>query len=136
VTVATDPPGATVFVDEDGQDGMTAQQCTSPCQLSFGIGSRHTFRMTLAGYRERKYVLSGDRGSQPPLFKLVRKAGTLFISGPPTVLIDGTRYVTGKPIDVDEGVHEVSVETPGGIATQKVTVKDGDLQKIDVNPGK
>jgi hypothetical protein len=136
VNITTDPPGATVFVDERGQDGMTPQQCTSPCQLSLGVGSRHELRMTLAGYAEGRSILQVARGAQPPPFKLDRKGGTLFVKGATTVLIDGQPHSTDKGIWVSEGPHEVSVQTPGGITTRKVTVKDGDLQQVEVSPDK
>ena len=138
VLIKSEPPGATVFIDEDAQksgDSTAAQQCTAPCQLPLSLG-RHTLRITLAGYRENKKILQITRGAEPVSITLEKKGAMLFITGETlaTVRVDGKQCPTPCNMPVGEGMHEITFERQGETKSRQVAVKDGENQFITDKP--
>ena len=123
VTIVSTPPGATVKVDGT----MT---CDGQCQVMLAPG-RHTLRATMKGYRDALNIFTIDKGKAPPAVEvvLISKRGWLFVEsevpGAP-IYLNGMRTSERTPAQftLDEGEHQVGVETGGTMKSLRVNIED------------
>lgn len=131
VQLLTDPPGATITVDND-----SSKSCKSPCILPLGPG-RHTLTTQLDGYRAYPRIFNVP-GDSDLFLRLTRETGTLSItSNPPgaTVQINGEQKSQKTPstFALPPGNYHVRVTHNGVPVEFEVQLRDEDFQTRNVN---
>ena len=117
------PAGATAVFDND-----PATRCTTPCSVMLSAG-RHTFSLTLAGYRDASRIIEIPRDAGL-IVNLERMGGTLSVSTTPsglTILIDGQEQSRKSPalFTLQPGPHRVTVLKGSEKQTFNVEIHDG-----------
>jgi serine/threonine-protein kinase len=125
VQFITDPPGATVIVDN-----VSARTCRTPCMLPLQAG-RHTASVQLDGYRGYPRILNVPQESDV-FVKLTRMMGTLSVTSTPegaTIVLNGQVQPQKTPamLHVSPGTYHVRVSHDGVPLDFDVDVSDGGL---------
>jgi serine/threonine-protein kinase len=125
IQFATNPPGATVVVDDN-----PAFTCVTPCQLPLAPG-RHTLTATADGYRVAHRIFETPRDANMNL-SLDRMMGALSITTEPagaTIKIDGQTRPEKTPavINLPVGTHRLEVV---GWEPEDVQIKDGAIRQL------
>jgi tetratricopeptide (TPR) repeat protein len=129
VAIRSNPPGATVLLDE-------TVNCVAPCQPPLAAG-RHTLLATLAGYRNLYKIFIVEKGkASPPIdLALDPKRGLLKVEteipGAP-VFLDGkeTGKRTPASLSLNEGTYEVGVEIDAVQRAEKVEITDNCIKRL------
>jgi serine/threonine-protein kinase len=125
IQFASNPPGATVVVDDN-----PALTCVAPCQLPLAPG-RHTLTATAEGYRIAHRIFETPKESSINL-SLDRMMGALSITTEPagaTIKIDGQTRPEKTPavINLPVGTHRLEVV---GWEPEDVQIKDGAIRQL------
>ena len=129
----TEPPGATVTVDND-----PTKTCTTPCTLSLSDG-RHTLRADLNGYSpaQRIFTLPQDRSL---VIGLSKQTGTLVVTSTPSgsaILIDGRNYgLSPATLHLPPGQHHLTLLNGPMRHDQTVVVEGDAIQATSYNFGR
>lgn len=131
VQIVTDPPGATIAVDNDAN-----LSCKSPCMVKVAAG-RHTINAQLDGYRNYPRILNVPQESDVYV-KLTKTTGSLSITSTPpgaTIVLNGTEQPQKTPamLHVPPGTYHVRVSRNGVPLDFDVDISDGGLISKNVN---
>jgi serine/threonine protein kinase len=131
VQFVTDPPGARVTIDGDGQ-----QACKTPCLLPLSSG-RHTLNVQLDGYRSYPRVFNVPQDGDLFL-PLTKASGTLSVTSEPagaSIEINNELQSKRTPaiFTFSPGAYHVKVARNGASLEFDVQLRDGEFvnKKVD-----
>jgi hypothetical protein len=140
VEVKTAPPGARVYLDSHGVQGVT------PTMMTVVDDDFHEILVERSGYETLSYSLKPEDRRAEILLTLEpeqKPRGTLVVdaNGAAEVWIDGvfTGFTTPTlGLQVTTGEHKVQLFEPGGLQSPvaKVTIKKGEIQYLTLPLGK
>ena len=129
VTVTSTPAGASIVFDNNA-----SLTCLTPCEIPLPAG-RHTLMATLKGYRDAPKIFNVEKKAASVEIGLDAKRGSVSVQsatpGAP-VFLNGKRTdkVTPAQFTLDEGDYDIGVEIGGTMNVQKMSVRDGTLQRV------
>jgi hypothetical protein len=133
VALSSDPAGASAVFDEGKPNAIS---CTTPCNLSLSA-DRHTYLVTLAGYRDRRGIIDAGRKSESISLALEARRGQLMVESKNSdarwpIFLNGrnTGQRTPSSFMLSEGDYEVGVEIEGKVVTEKVSIADFGIQRL------
>lgn len=110
VTIRSEPPGATVYINTLLRDRPTNYQ-------DFFYPGEYLVRLTMSGYRDaEKQITVSEEGPNDFMLVLERFAGTLSLTVDPPqsrVMIGSTDYTGVSSIDLSPGMHRLVVQREG-----------------------
>ncbi len=128
--ITTNPPGATVLLDND-----PSKTCVSQCTFQVSPG-RHTLAISMEGYRRELRIVEVTEPKEV-FIGLSQPSGTIRVQSEPS---GGQILVNGKPRSettpaqfvLPAGKYTITVAKEGRRLDQNVEVKDGALLSLDM----
>ncbi len=130
--VTTNPPGATVLLDEN-----PSKTCVSPCSFQVAPG-RHTLAVTLNGYRRELRILDMKAEPKEQFINLSRPIGTVTVESDPSgaqILINNQPRPETTPatIVLPAGKYTITVAKDGRRTGRTVDVRDGGMVRFSAS---